>query len=292
MGFLRGGRIMEKILNLKKAGKKAGLILLLAVLTVFFVFPFYVMLSRSIMTDIEVKTTVHFFPATFSMLAYTEVLNNAKIIYWLLNTLIIGLINVFGVTFSSSLCAYGFSKLQFPGRDLCFSLVLATLMLPAIVMQIPLYVIFSDLQWIGTWLPLIVPGFFGGGAVNIFLMRQFMRGIPNQLAEAASIDGAGSFRIYLQLVLPLCMPIAIYTAVNTFLGCWNDFMNPLLYLANYEAKDNISLGLYMEFNNATNGYLSNDIMAAGVLMLLPCIALFFAFQKYLIEGVAVTGLKG
>lgn len=278
--------------TLKKSANIAGLILLLFVLTVFFIFPFYAMLSRSLMSDVEIKTTVRLFPSQITFQSYLEVFANAKIAYWLFNTLVIAAINIVGVTFSSSLCAYGFSKLHFPGRDFCFSLVLATLMLPSIVMQIPLYVIFSDLQWIGTWLPLIIPGFFGGGAVNIFLMRQFMRGIPNQLAEAASIDGAGTFRIYIQLVMPLCLPIAIYIAVNTFLGCWNDFMNPLLYLANYESKYNLSLGLYMEFNNPANAYLANDIMAAGVTMLLPCLAVFFIFQRYLIEGVTMTGLKG
>ena len=284
--------MMDKKVALKKSAKIAGLVLLLFVLTVFFIFPFYAMLSRSLMSDVEIRTTVRLFPLNISFQSYLDVFSNAKIAFWLLNTLIIAVINIIGTTFSSSLCAYGFSKLQFPGRDLCFSLVLATLMLPSIVMQIPLYVIFSDLQWIGTWLPLIVPGFFGGGAVNIFLMRQFMRGIPNQLAEAASIDGAGSFRIYIQLVMPLCLPIAIYIVVNTFLGCWNDFMNPLLYLANYESKYNLSLGLYMEFNNVSNAYLANDIMAAGVMMLLPCLAIFFVFQRYLIEGVTMTGLKG
>ena len=278
--------------TLKKSANIVGLILLLFVLTVFFIFPFYAMLSRSLMSDVEIKTTVRLFPSRITFQSYLEVFANAKIAFWLFNTLVIGVINIVGVTFSSSLCAYGFSKLRFPGRDFCFSLVLATLMLPSIVMQIPLYVIFSDLQWIGTWLPLIIPGFFGGGAVNIFLMRQFMRGIPNQLAEAASIDGAGTFRIYIQLVMPLCLPIAIYIAVNTFLGCWNDFMNPLLYLANYESKYNLSLGLYMEFNNPANAYLANDIMAAGVTMLLPCLAVFFIFQRYLIEGVTMTGLKG
>lgn len=278
--------------TLKKSANIAGLILLLFVLTVFFIFPFYAMLSRSLMSDVEIKTTVRLFPSQITFQSYLEVFANAKIAFWLFNTLVIAAINIVGVTFSSSLCAYGFSKLHFPGRDFCFSLVLATLMLPSIVMQIPLYVIFSDLQWIGTWLPLIIPGFFGGGAVNIFLMRQFMRGIPNQLAEAASIDGAGTFRIYIQLVMPLCLPIAIYIAVNTFLGCWNDFMNPLLYLANYESKYNLSLGLYMEFNNPANAYLANDIMAAGVTMLLPCLAVFFIFQRYLIEGVTMTGLKG
>ena len=278
--------------TLKKSANIAGLILLLFVLTVFFIFPFYAMLSRSLMSDVEIKTTVRLFPSHITFQSYLEVFANAKIAFWLFNTLVIAAINIVGVTFSSSLCAYGFSKLHFPGRDFCFSLVLATLMLPSIVMQIPLYVIFSDLQWIGTWLPLIIPGFFGGGAVNIFLMRQFMRGIPNQLAEAASIDGAGTFRIYIQLVMPLCLPIAIYIAVNTFLGCWNDFMNPLLYLANYESKYNLSLGLYMEFNNPANAYLANDIMAAGVTMLLPCLAVFFIFQRYLIEGVTMTGLKG
>ena len=264
----------------------------LILLGLFFLFPLFAMFSRSLMTDDEIIRKSLLWSEAPSFKAYASVFN-LKSIYWLLNTVIISVANIVGITLSSSLCAYGFSKLKFPGREVVFSIVLATMMLPTISMQIPLYIIFTDFGWIGTWWPMILPGFFGGGAVNIFLMRQFMKGIPDQLGEAAKIDGAGKFRIYAQIVLPLCKPILVFTIVNTFLGTWNDFMNPLLYLGAAERKYTLSLGLYMEFMmQGANNPFANVQMAGGVLMLLPCAVLFFIFQKYLIQGVTMSGIKG
>ena len=264
----------------------------LVLLGLFFLFPLFAMLSRSLMTDNEIIRESLLWSKSPSFAAYGRVFN-LKSVYWIFNTIVIAVINIIGITFSSSLCAYGFAKLRFPGNDIVFSVTLATLMLPSICMQIPLYVIYSDFNWVGTWYPMIIPGIIGGGAVNIFLMRQFMKGIPDQLSDAAKIDGAGKFRIYWQIIIPLCLPIIAFTMVNTFLGIWNDFMNPLLYLGSNERLYTISFGLYMDFMmSGANNPLANVQMAGGVLMLLPCIVLFFCFQSLLIEGVTMSGIKG
>lgn len=275
--------------------RTAAVILKYAVLVflgLFFLFPLFALLSRSLMTDNEIIRENLIWSKHPSFAAYARVFN-LKSVYWIFNTVAIAVINIIGITLSSSLCAYGFAKLRFPGKDLVFSVTLATLMLPSICMQIPLYVIYSDFEWIGTWYPMIIPGFFGGGAINIFLMRQFMKGIPDQLGEAAKIDGASKLRIYWQIILPLCIPILAFTMVNTFLGIWNDFMNPLMYLGSNERLYTISFGLYIDFMmSGANNPLANVQMAGGLLMLIPCAIIFFFFQKLLIEGVTMSGIKG
>lgn len=265
----------------------------LCLLSLFFLFPFVIMFTRSIMTDDEIMFAGQLFPSGFNFVPYAEALS-PKMVVWLMNTLIIIAVNIVGVTLSATLCAYGFCKMKFPGRDICFAIMLSTLMLPSVAMQIPLYILYSNLGWIGTWAPMMIPSFFGGGAMTIFLMRQFMKGIPNSISEAAKMDGANSFQIYLRMVIPLSWPIITFTMVNTFLGTWNDFMTPLMYLQNYERKFTLSLGMYMEFKagGLSMTVLPNVQMAAGVMMIIPCMILFFFFQKQLIQGVTMSAIKG
>lgn len=266
--------------------------IVMALLLCFFLFPYFIMISRSLMPDDDVNFKILIIPETVSFIAYTRVFN-AKTIYWIGNTLLIFAINAVGTTVSASLCAYGFAKLKFKGSGVLFAIVLSTMMLPAVSMQIPLYALYTKMNWIGTWYPMTVPGFFGGGAGTIFLMRQFMKGIPNQLSEAAKIDGANKFSIYLRMIMPLCFPIMAYTVVNCFIGTWNDFMNPLMYLGTQERKYTISLGLYYAYKATANPEnYPNVQMAAGVVMTLPCVILFFIFQKTLISGVTMSGIKG
>jgi multiple sugar transport system permease protein len=211
---------------------------------------------------------------------------------YLKNTVIVVMFNVIGIPLVSSICAYGFSKIQFKGRDACFGIVLATLMLPAIVTQIPLYVIFVKLGWNNTLNPLIIPSLFGGGATNIFLMRQFMKGIPNDICNSAKIDGANSFTIYWKIMMPLCIPITVFIMVTTFMGVWNDFMGPLMYI-NKSEYYTLSVGIYKKYGGDISfSNPPNISMAAGVLMSIPCVIMFFIFQKQLVEGVTITGLKG
>ena len=220
---------------------------------------------------------------------YPEALTTLPFGLYVKNTLVITVLNMVGILLSSSLCAYGFARLRFPGRDLIFMVLLSTLMLPYAVTMIPSYIIFKYLGWIDTYYPLIVPNWFGGGIFNIFLLRQFFRTIPVELSEAARIDGASEFRIYWQIILPLARPALTVVAIFTFLNNWNDFIGPLIYLSSPE-KYTVALGL------ATfKGLYATQwqyLMAASTVMILPVIALFFLAQRYFVQGIVLTGLKG
>ncbi|MDQ8407424.1 carbohydrate ABC transporter permease [Enterococcus lactis] len=201
------------------------------------------------------------------------------------NTLFITVLVVIGNVLSNSFIAYGFAKLDFPGKKLMFALVLSTMMIPGFVTMIPQYVLFSKVGWVGTYLPLIVPSFFGN-AFNIFLMRQFYLSINNELIEAAEIDGANHLYIWSHLMLPLTKPALITIAINSFNAAWNDFLGPLLYIQDQE-KYTLQIGLQVFQNQATTQW--NYLMAGATLVLIPTILLFFFAQRYFIEGMDLTG---
>ena len=166
---------------------------------------------------------------------------------------------------------------------------LATLMLPGVVTMIPQFVMFSNMGWVDTFKPLVIPPIMGGGAFNVFLFRQFFRTIPDELSSAAKIDGCNDFDIYWRIIMPLAKPAITTVAIFTFLATWNDFMGPLIYL-NSDSKKTIALGLAgFQGLYATNWEL---LMAASLVMTLPPLVLFFAAQKYFVEGIVMTGLKG
>jgi len=208
---------------------------------------------------------------------------------FLLNTVIITSFNMVGVLLSASLAGFGFSRMRFPGRDKLFVLVLSTMMLPDIVTQIPSYLLFRLFGWIDTFLPLIVPTYLGGGAFNIFLYRQFFLGIPYELDEAARIDGAGTLDIYLKVIVPLSKPVMTSVAIFTFLGNWNSFMGPLIYLNSLE-KMTLAVGL--RAFQGLRGTEWNLMMAASAVMMVPVLVLFFAAQRYFIRGIVTTGFGG
>ncbi|EGP4987026.1 TPA: carbohydrate ABC transporter permease [Enterococcus faecium] len=201
------------------------------------------------------------------------------------NTLFITVLVVIGNVLSNSFIAYGFAKLDFSGKKLMFALVLSTMMIPGFVTMIPQYVLFSKIGWVGTYLPLIVPSFFGN-AFNIFLMRQFYLSINNELIEAAEIDGANHLYIWSHLMLPLTKPALITIAINSFNAAWNDFLGPLLYIQDQE-KYTLQIGLQVFQNQATTQW--NYLMAGATLVLIPTILLFFFAQRYFIEGMDLTG---
>lgn len=265
---------------------------LLILISIFFLFPFFVMLCLSVLSDRDINLQVLFSPTgTIYLGTYLKLLApGSKYVGYILNTLQVALITAIGVPLISSLCAYGFSKMEFKGRDVMFGVVLGTMMIPSVIGLIPLYAIYASLGWVNTLYPLWVPALFGGGATNIFLMRQFMRGIPNEMLEAAKLDGANAFILYLKFTLPLCFPILLYVAVMSFIGSWNDYLGPFTYLNSNSEHITLALGIYFEYGPGTTS-LANVAMAAGVLMMVPCAILFFIFQKYLIEGVAMTGIK-
>jgi multiple sugar transport system permease protein len=201
------------------------------------------------------------------------------------NTMIIEVGTIVGTVLSCSVVAYGFARLNAPGRNFWFIVLLSTMMLPGVVTMIPVYLIFRQLGWVNTFLPLIVPNFFG----SVFLLRQFFMTIPRDFEEAARIDGASTWQILTRIILPLSKPALATVTIFTFMGVWNDFMGPLIYLNKPETYT-LALGL----NFFKGQYVSdwNMLMAASLVMMLPLVLLFFVAQKAFIEGITLTGVKG
>jgi ABC-type glycerol-3-phosphate transport system permease component len=219
---------------------------------------------------------------------YRESIRMAPVEKYAWNSVFLVVLNVLGQMFGSSLVAYAFSRLQWPGRDFCFVLVLATLMIPPQVTMIPVFLIFKEMGWYNTLRPLWVMSLFGS-AFYIFLLRQFMLGIPRDLEDSARIDGCGYFGIFWRIILPLVKPALATIGIFTFLSVWNDFMGPLIYLSDQRLYP-LSLGLFSLQVMIANAH--GILMAASVLMTLPVMVLFFAAQRQFIQGVTLTGLKG
>jgi multiple sugar transport system permease protein len=208
---------------------------------------------------------------------------------YLKNTLILCLLTVTGTVISSSLAAYGFSRIDWRGRNKVFMVALATMMVPFPVTMVPMYCLFRWLGWVGTLKPLWVGSFFAG-AFNVFLLRQFFMTLPKDLSEAARIDGCSEFRIFWQIILPLCRPALMVVALFQFMYTWNDFLGPLIYLTKQEDYT-LALGLQF-FQSQFGGTEWHHLMAASTLVALPIIVLFFFTQKTFIEGISMTGIKG
>jgi ABC-type glycerol-3-phosphate transport system permease component len=205
-----------------------------------------------------------------------------------INTLIIVGGNVVGTLFSCSLVAYAFARLRWRGRDALFNVLIVTLLIPWQTLMIPQFLMFFHIGWYGTYLPLIVPAFFGN-AFFIFLIRQYMRTIPRELENAARIDGCNHFQVFWHVVLPLCKPVLAVCVVFVFLGEWNDLLGPLIYL---DSNDKFTVAIGMA-NLVTSGYPAlNLLMAANLIMMIPAVLLYFFAQEKLIGGIASVGLKG
>ena len=262
--------------------------LILTIIAVFLAFPFFLLISRCFMTEIDINAA-RIIPSRFTFDNYRTIFQKNNYMLYTWNTIKVVGCNMILVPLSASLCAYSFSRLQWKGREFVFSCVLATIMIPGTVLQIPLYVMFYDFQWLGTLKPLIIPAAFGGGAINIFLLRQFMRTIPKEIDEAAIIDGANAFKRYL-LLLPLCSPILIYIVVGTFAGGWSDFFGPLVYLTKRETYT-LAVIIYQD-SLASDLSGANLKMAAGAFMSLFPAILFVLYQRKLIDGIMVGAVKG
>lgn len=206
------------------------------------------------------------------------------------NTLIVSTISTVGTVISSSLVAYSFARLRFPGKNILFGFLLATMLLPSVVTFIPQYILWSKLGYVDSYVPLTVPAWFGS-SFFIFLLRQFYRGIPTELSDAARIDGAGEVRIWWQIIMPLARPALTAVAIFAFTGAWEDYFGPLIYL-NTESKFTLQLGLQV-FEASAGGIPQwNYLMAVGLIIMLPVIIFYFFGQRYFIEGVTLTGLAG
>jgi multiple sugar transport system permease protein len=226
---------------------------------------------------------------------YARVMELIPYVRFFENTLLVSLIACFGQVTSASLVGYGFARFRFVGRDILFMLVLSTIMLPPELTLIPTFILFKLLGWFDTYLPLIVPSFFGGGAFFVFLFRQFFMTIPKDLDEAARIDGAGHLRIFWSIVAPLSLPAFAAATITSFLTHWNDFINPLIYLNTLE-KFTLSIGITAFKIGSAGGavYEPRDqlLMAATVMMTVPILIIFFVAQRYFIQGIVMSGIKG
>ncbi len=261
----------------------------LIALSVVSLLPFAWMVATSLKTDSQVHAYPPvWLPSPLLWANYPKAIHYIPFLHYMANTLFVCFFTVLGTLVSCSLVAYSFAKIRWPGRDALFVLVLATLMLPGQVTMIPVFVIFRWLGWIGSYKPLIVPHFFGS-AFFIFLLRQFFLTIPQELSDAAKVDGAGELSIYRKVILPLSKPALITVGLFTFIGAWNDFLGPLLYL-NDDSKYTLSLGLQQFVGQ--HGQEWQLLMAAATVMVLPIIILFLTAQKSFVKGIALTGLKG
>ena len=250
-------------------------------------------------TSLKPQTEVYIFPPTFiprvfRFQNFPDAWNypHMEFTRWTLNTLLITALVMIGVLVTASLCAYGFARVRFPGRDLWFMAVLASIMLPGQVTLIPLYVLFHRIGWLDTYKPLVLPAYFGGGAFFIFLLRQSFLQIPVDLEDAARMDGCGRFGIWWRIFLPLIKPALTTVAIFTFQGSWNDFYWPLICLSTPE-KFTLALGINM-FRSSVPWDVTpvGLMMAAALVMVIPVIIIFFFAQRYFIQGIVITGVKG
>jgi len=261
-----------------------------------FAFPLFWVLSGSLQTWLELRSyTPHLLPEVPQWQNYPTVFQMTPFARWMLNSLIIIVLAVPGGIISATLAAYAFARFPFKGRDTWFMIMLGTMMIPGHVTLIPQYLLFYYMKWINTYLPLTVPAWFGGGAFSIFLLRQFILSIPRDLDEAALIDGAGPFRILWQVLVPLMVPAITTLAILGFLGAWNDFMGPLIYL-NKEILYTAALGLRFFAITAVAGYAGTDprdhlLMAGSAIMTAPVLLIFILAQRYFVQGVVLSGLK-
>jgi multiple sugar transport system permease protein len=279
--------------------------LALCMISVGFLLPFVWMISTSLKTlETTMEYPPRFIPDKIEMHGstlipenYWQVITNDKMDFplYVTNTLTIAVLSVIGTLLSSSLAAYAFAKVRFRGRGLLFALMLSTMMIPFSVRMVPLFAIFrwigdyTPLQMLGTLRPLWVPAFFGT-AFNIFLIRQFYLLIPDELSEAARIDGCSEIGIWWRIILPLSKPVLAVVALFTFMWSWNDFLGPLIYMQD-PSQYTLALGLQV-FQSTHGGTEWNLLMAASLLILSPVIILFFMAQKTFVQGIATTGMKG
>jgi len=248
-------------------------------------------------TDGAASHSIQFIPDPVVWQNYANVVTNEKLDFPLYtrNTLIIAVLAVIGNTLSSAVVAYGFAKIKFKGRGVLFSIMLATMMIPFPVVMVSIFTLFrfigdyTPLQMLGTFRPLWLPAWFGS-AFSIFLLRQFFLTLPDDLSEAARIDGCSELGIFVRVMLPLARPALAVVALFTFMGVWNDFLGPLVYLQRPE-QYTLALGLQV-FQSAHGGTQWNMLMAASVLVIVPVILLFFLTQRTFIQGIATTGMKG
>lgn len=255
-----------------------------------FLLPFYWILRSATMDIMQVfSVPPKWIPDPIIISNFAEALTILPFDLYFKNTFFVVMIGVVGTVLTASLSAYSFARLHWHGKNIFFALIMSTMMLPYAAKLIPTFLGWKMLGCIDTYIPLVLPAWFGGTAFDMFLFRQFFMTIPKELDEAAKMDGAGHGRIFFQIILPLSKPAVVSVALFAFMGFWNDFLGPLVYL-NDQKKFTVALGL-AQFQ----GMLTSEwqlMMAAAAVVIIPVLIVFLLGQKYFVEGIAATGLKG
>ena len=285
-----------RVKRLRRLGMRLLLVYLpMAVLALVYTAPLIWLAGSSVKPESQIfEYPPSFIPRSFEWINYSDALVQFPFIVTGLNTLTIVLGVIVGRLLTASLAAYGFARLRFPGRNALFILVLTTLMIPYHVILIPQYLIFRDLGWLNTLKPLIVPAWFGGGAFFIFLLRQFFMTIPREYDDAARIDGCGFVQVWWHIILPMSLPALGAVAIFTFMGEWNDFLAPLIYL-NTPEKHTLAIAVEQWRRSSVHtGYNHqwNHIMAVATVVTIPPLLVFFFAQRHFIQGVVISGIKG
>ncbi|MEM7134088.1 MAG: carbohydrate ABC transporter permease [Chloroflexota bacterium] len=259
--------------------------------SIIFVVPLFFMVSTSLKAMRQIALfPPEWIPDPVIWLNYPDVFLYAPMHKYFLNTIFIVVPAIIGAVVTSSLAAYAFARLRAPGKNFLFMMVLSTMMLPAIVTMIPTYILFAKLGWIGTFRPLTIPP-LAGSAFFVFLMRQFFMTIPRELEDAALIDGCSHTRIYTSIILPLAKPVLATVTIFAFMGAWNEYLGPLIYLGNKD-QYTLSLGLQVFVSSQQRQAEWGMMMAASTMMVMPVILLFFFAQKQFVQGITLTGIKG
>lgn len=260
----------------------------LLVMSLGFLTPLYWMVVTALKSGSELTT----FPPTFVPLSpqwdnFAEAVNFFPFWQYLFNSVSITVFSVIGAMFSNLIIAYGFSRIEWPGRDAIFFFVVATIFIPFPVTMVPLFIIFAQLGWVNTFLPLIVPMFFGH-PLYVFMLRQYLKQLPMELSDAARVDGANEFQILRYVILPLCKPALGVVAIFAAVYAWNDFLGPLIYLQD-ESRYTLAIGL--QFFRSVHDVQFNLLMGASTLVVLPIVVIFLAFQRQFIQGVTMGSIK-
>ncbi|MBP6068873.1 MAG: carbohydrate ABC transporter permease [Anaerolineaceae bacterium] len=272
--------------------KSIVLYILLTAATIMMCFPLFWMISSSLKTISETNSPgIVWIPAQPSLQAYLDLLQSPTFLRVYFNSVFTTTLAIVGTLISIAAVAYAFSRVEWPGRDIVFFVMLSTMMIPPQALIVPQYVLFNKINWVGTFNPIVIPGYFAGGASMVFLLRQSMSQIPKELDESAFVDGASHFQIWWNIILPLVRAPLATVSTFLFVGLWNNLLGPLMYLQ--------SVGLYTLPVYTSTLYNINQtvqpwptIMAAAVLTTVPLIIVFFFAQRYILEGVVVTGMKG
>jgi multiple sugar transport system permease protein len=263
--------------------------IILVIMCLIYFIPFYWMVVTALKSPHEMTVfPPHVWPHLFAWKNFVDAVNYMPFFRFFLNSVIITAGMTIGAVISNPIIAYGFSRIEWPGRDALFYVAVATLFIPFPVVMVALFDIFSKLHWVNTYLPLIVPTFFGQ-AFYLFLVRQFLMGLPKELSDAATMDGASEFQVFLRVIIPLAKPAIAVVAIFAAVNAWNEFLTPLIYLS---SEHTYPLAIGLQFFRQTHNVAFNLLMAASTMVVIPVIILFLLFQRFFVEGVTVGSVKG